>query len=215
MDEKTVEFARRWWQAKQTTFFENRWLGETSLQNPFDAWVIQEIIWETRPDVIVETGTFAGGGAVLWASLLGMVGDGSVISIDVEPRVSESAMELPVVKERVRFITGSSVDAEVAQSVRADCEGRRVMVILDTEHTADHVTRELDLWAPLVTPGCYLIVEDGFVTAVEDDWGKGPFEAVERWLPAHPEFEVDADRERMLFTFSPSGFLRRREEGGT
>jgi len=196
-------------------FFQNRWLGETSLQNPFDAWVIQEIIYETRPDLIIETGTFAGGGAVLWASLLAMVGDGTVISIDIEPRVSDSAMELPVVKERVEFRTGSSVDPEVVAGVAKAAEGKRVMVILDSDHSADHVFAELEAWAPLVTPGCYLIAEDGFVTAVEDDFGEGPLEAVERWLPDHPEFEADAERERMLFTFSPSGFLKRLEEDAT
>jgi cephalosporin hydroxylase len=210
VDDKTLEFARHWWESRQTTFFQNTWLGAPSLQNPFDAWVIQEIIYETRPDVIVETGTFGGGGAALWASLLAMVGDGTVISIDVEPNVSESAMNLPVVKERVEFVTGSSVNPEVSESVGAKCAGKRVMVILDSDHKAEHVTRELDTWSPLVTPGCYLVAEDGFVTAVDDDFGEGPREAVERWLPEHPEFAVDAERERMLFTFCTSGFLRRK-----
>ena len=88
------------------------------------------------------------------------------------------------------------------------------MVILDSKHTADHVRKELDAYAPLVSPGCYLIVQDGFVNGhpLEPDFGPGPYEAVQDFLAVDDRFEVDESRERMLFTFNPGGFLRRRED---
>jgi cephalosporin hydroxylase len=211
MDDETTRFMRQWWSKSETTLFPNRWLGVPCWQNPCDVWAIQEIIGDTRPDVIVETGTLAGGGAALWASLLAMFGNGRVISIDIyESR--ELANDLAIIKERVEFITGSSTDPDIAEQVRRDTAGQRVMVILDSDHSEDHVYRELDAWSPLVTPGCYLIVEDGFVTYVESDHGPGPLEATVKWLSQHPEFEADRSRERMLFTFCPSGYLRRLDE---
>jgi cephalosporin hydroxylase len=214
MDDGAAQFIRHWWSKKDTTFFPNRWLGVPCWQNPCDVWSVQEIISDTRPDVIVETGTFAGGSAVLWATLLAMFGNGRVISIDVSEARHEMANDLPIVKERVEFITGSSTDPMVAEEVRRESEGQRVMVILDSDHAEDHVLRELDVWGSLVTPGCYMVVEDGFVTYAESDYGGGPLEATLKWLPLHPEFEADRSRERMLFTFCPSGFLRRLDQPG-
>ena len=212
VDAEAVRFARALWARRHETIFANRWLGLPALQNPFDAWVIQEIIGETRPDVIVETGSFAGGGAALWASLLAMYGKGRVVSIDTEPEIHGAALEVGVIKERVDFVEGSSSDPALAERVARETEGRRVMVILDSGHSAEHVRRELDLWSPLVTPGAYLVVQDGVITAMDPDHGPGPLEATLAWLPSHPEFEVDSERERMLLTFCPSGYLRRRDQ---
>jgi cephalosporin hydroxylase len=209
MDEETVRFARHWWAHFGQTVAPSRWLGVPCWQNPFDVWVIQELIEETRPDVVVDTGTFVGGGAILWASLLSLIGDGTVISIDIREGRHAQADDHPLAKERVTFITGSSTDPGIVRSVAASCAGKRTMVILDSDHTASHVSAELDAWAPHVTPGCYLVVQDGVVTYVDADKVPGPLEALGEWLPAHPEFEVDRRRERMLFTFCPSGFLRR------
>jgi cephalosporin hydroxylase len=208
MDEATKQFSRHWWSKRETALFQNRWLGLPCWQNPCDVWAIQEIIGDTRPDVVVETGTLTGGSAALWAALLAMFGNGRVISIDVYES-HEEANDLAVIKDRVEFITGSSTDPDIAEQVRRDTADKRVMVILDSHHSENHVFRELDTWSPLVTPGCYLIVEDGFVTYLDDDHGPGPLEATVKWLPQHPEFEADPSRERMLFTFCPSGFLRR------
>jgi cephalosporin hydroxylase len=107
-------------------------------------------------------------------------------------------------------VTGSSTDRDTFTQVAGCCAGARTMVILDSDHSADHVFAELDLWSPLVTPGNYLIVQDGIVTYLDDDMLPGPLEATTNWLPDHPEFEVDETRERMMFTLCPSGFLRRR-----
>jgi cephalosporin hydroxylase len=208
VDEQTQAFTRHYWERIQTTFVPNTWAGVMCWQNPCDVWIIQEIIGETRPDVIVETGTLTGGGAILWASLLGMFGDGRVITIDIQDAGHRDATTHPMA-ERVTWVKGSSTDPEVVAHVAAQCAGKRVMVILDSDHTAAHVSRELDAWSPLVSEGCYLVVQDGFVTYAEPERCPGPLEAVEKWLPGHREFQVDAKRERMLFTFCPSGYLRK------
>jgi cephalosporin hydroxylase len=210
MNEEAVLFARRWWKRRKTTFVPNTWLGVPCWQNPLDAWIIQEIIAETRPEVIVETGTFAGGGAILWASLLAMFGEGRVVTVDIREGLHARAAQHPLARDRVTFVTGSSTDRDTFTKVAGCCSGARTMVILDSDHRADHVFAELDLWSPLVTPGNYLVVQDGIVTYLDDDMGPGPLEATMKWLPGHAEFEVDETRERMLFTLCPSGYLRRR-----
>jgi cephalosporin hydroxylase len=211
MDDVTQRFARRYWGALEQTFVPNTWLGVPCWQNPFDVWVVQEIIGETRPDVIVETGTLAGGGALLWASLLAMYGPGDVISIDIN-ELHAVAADHDVARDRVTFLTGSSTDPTLVADVGRRVAGKRTMVILDSDHSSAHVLGELEAWAPLVTKGCYLIVQDGFVTYVDESLVPGPLEAIQKWLPNNPEFEVDEGRERMLFTFCPSGFLRRRDD---
>lgn len=213
VDEDAAHFARHWCFLGPQTLFSNRWLGIPSIQNPFDAWIIQEIIWQTRPDVIIETGTLAGGGAALWASLLEMAGGGRVITIDLAngDAMHPQAAELPLVRERVEFVEGSSIDPELVKQTAAKVEGERVMVILDSDHSKDHVLSELRAWSPLVSPGCYLIVQDGLASTVDDDFGEGPTEATLEWIEDGPPFDIDLDRERLLFTFCPSGFLKRRD----
>jgi cephalosporin hydroxylase len=207
MDARTVEFARHWWEHREQTLIPRRWLGVPCWQNPFDVWIIQEIIGETRPQTVIETGTLAGGGALLWASLLSLFGDGQVISIDLREEWHGAAVGHPLARERVTFVTGSSIDPAVFDRVASRCSGTSTMVILDSDHSADHVLAELDLWSRLVTPGNYLIVQDGIVTYVDPSLTPGPLEAVQRWIPDHPDFKIDETRERMLFTLCPSGFL--------
>jgi cephalosporin hydroxylase len=210
MNDEIVQFARQWWRRREQTLVPNTWLGIPCWQNPLDVWIIQEIIAETRPEVIVETGTFAGGGATLWASLLSMFGEGRVITVDIREELHAGAVDHPLARDRVTFVTGSSTDRETFTKVALRCMGARTMVILDSDHRADHVFAELDLWSPLVTRDNYTVVQDGIVTYLDDDMGPGPLEALGRWLPDHPVFEVDETREPMMFTLCPSGFLRRR-----
>lgn len=210
MDGITAAFARHYWDAKLDTFFANKFMGVPCLQHPFDVQVTEEIIWETRPEVIVECGSFGGGSALRWAAMLETAGiDGQVVAIDIEDRM-DWARPLPLWDRRVRFLHGSTVDAGTVAEVASICAGRPTMVILDSDHAADHVLSELHAYAPMVTSGCYLIVQDGFVASLDPDHGPGPLEAVERFLAVDDRFEVDASRERQLFTFNPSGFLRRR-----
>jgi cephalosporin hydroxylase len=181
------------------------WLGAQTLKNPLDLWVFQEIVVETRPDVILETGTFRGGTASFLASICELVGSGEVISIDVEP-VSDEYPRHP----RTVYLGGrSSTDPGLLAEVRERIAGRRAMAILDSDHSQAHVEAELEAYAPLVAPGCYLIVEDSNIGEVRTDLLPGPMQAIESFLAKNREFEVDGEREKFLITFNPKGYLRR------
>ena len=182
------------------------WMGVPCWKCPLDLWVYQEILHEIRPDLIIETGTNAGGSALYLAHILDILGHGQVVSIDI------TDMPRPA-HPRVRYITGSSADPQViASAVRGTARGV-CMVVLDSDHTKEHVGRELELLAPYVTPGSYLVVEDTNINGhpVYPTFGPGPHEAVSAFLQKHPEFVVDPTREKFLLTFNPGGFLRRRK----
>jgi cephalosporin hydroxylase len=182
-----------------------KWLGAQALKNPLDLWVYQEIVYETRPDLIVETGTYRGGSALYLASLCDLIGSGEVVSIDVE----QARPDYPP-HDRITYLAGrSSTDPDVVADVRERAAGKRVLVILDSLHTQQHVEAELAVYAPLVPIGGYVIVEDSNIGRIRRDLMPGPFQAIERFLAASNEFEVDAEREKFLITFNPSGYLRR------
>jgi cephalosporin hydroxylase len=203
-------FQQIWYDAK-VPWNHNRWMGIQAAQNPMDAWMIQEIIFDTRPDFIVECGAFHGGSAAAWATFLREANPaGRVISVDIEDRM-QKARELPVVKERVVFLVGSSTAPEIVKQVRERVGDKRAMVILDSLHTQAHVLKELQLYSPLVQVGDYLIVQDTNVNGhpVHPGFGPGPQEAVQAFLAATDAFEPDRGRERLVLTFSPNGYLRR------
>jgi len=182
-----------------------RWLGTQALKNPLDLWVYQEIVFETRPELIVETGTYRGGSALYLASLCDLIGSGEVVSIDVEP-VREDYPPHP----RITYLGGrSSTDPAVVEEVRERAGGRPLLVVLDSDHSQRHVEAELATYAPMVPVGCYLIVEDSNIGRVRKDLVPGPLEAVETFLATTDDFEIDREREKFLITFNPSGYLRR------
>lgn len=183
------------------------WLGQLVQKCPTDLWTFQEIIVETLPDVIIETGSCLGGSGYFMATLCELLGRGRVVSIDIESRPN-----LPT-HSRLEFMVGSSVDPNVVAQVKTGlAAGARVMVVLDSDHSAAHVRAELAAWAPMVTEGCYLIVEDTAVggNPILPEYGPGPLEALREFLVEHSEFEADRSRERFLLTLSPGGYLRRR-----
>jgi cephalosporin hydroxylase len=181
------------------------WFGHLLLKCPLDLWMYQELLVRTRPDVVVETGTFHGGSALYLASILDLLGGGEVITIDVTTRPG-----LPA-HPRIEYVTGSSTDDAIVQHVRARVAGRRAMVILDSDHTAAHVYAELLAYSALVQRDDYLIVEDTNVNGhpAWPGFGPGPMEAVERFLPDHPEFAADERCQRFLMTLCPGGYLKR------
>ncbi len=182
-----------------------RWLGAQALKNPLDLWIYQEILYETRPEVIVETGTYRGGSALYLASLCDLLGTGEVVSIDVEP-VRDDYPEHP----RITYLGGrSSTDPDVLNEVGERAAGRPMLVILDSDHSQGHVEAELAAYAPLVPVGCYVIVEDSNIGQIRKDLMPGPLEAIETFLATTDEFEIDRSREKFLITFNPSGYLRR------
>lgn len=200
-------FHRLYYDSHDTTWKQTFWLGHTVRKCALDLWVYQEILVETRPDLIVETGTYMGGSALYLATICDVLGKGKVVTVDITARAGRPR------HRRITYLQGSSVEPPVVARVRSRAKrAKRVMVILDSDHSRDHVLRELELYAPLVTPGCYLVVEDTNVNGhpVLPDHGPGPMEAVTGFLEATDRFEVDRSREKLLLTFNPSGYLRRR-----
>ena len=186
------------------------WLGSQALKNPLDLWIYQEIMAETRPDVVIETGTFRGGSAHFLASVCELIGAGEVISIDIEPQRADYP-EHP----RITYLAGrSSIDPDVLAEVRDRVNGRRTMIVLDSDHSRAHVEAELEAYAPLVPVGCYLIVEDSNIGQIREDLMPGPLQAIETFLDGTSDFEIDREREKFLLTFNPSGYLRRVRTGG-
>jgi cephalosporin hydroxylase len=181
------------------------WLGSQALKNPLDLWVYQEIIAETRPELIVETGTYRGGSAHFLASICDLLGAGEVISIDIEP-LRDDYPQHP----RITYLAGrSSTDPDVVAEVAARAAGRRTLVVLDSDHSQAHVEAELAAYAPLVPVGCYLVVEDSNIGQIRKDLLPGPLQAIEKFVAGTDEFVIDREREKFLITFNPSGYLRR------
>jgi cephalosporin hydroxylase len=181
------------------------WMGTQALKNPLDLWVYQEIIVETRPELIVETGTYRGGSAHYLASICDLLGAGEVVSIDIEPTRDDYPQH-----PRITYLADrSSTHPDVLEEVRVRAGGRRTLVILDSDHSQAHVEAELGAYAPFVPVGCYLIVEDSNIGQIRKDLMPGPLQAVETFLAKNDEFEIDREREKFLITFNPNGFLRR------
>jgi len=174
-----------------------------------------------RPALVIETGVGHGGSLILHASMMELMGgDGLVVGIDVEIRPhNRAALESHPLIRRIRLIEGSSVDESVFDRVRDLAQGRSpVLVALDSNHTHEHVARELELYSPLVTKDSYLIVFDTVVEDMPDEFfsdrpwrrGNSPKTAVREFLKRNDRFEVDAELEkRLVITVAPEGYLRR------
>jgi cephalosporin hydroxylase len=200
------DFHRMYYDSK--VFRRTFWRGVETQKCPLDLWIYQEIIHELRPDVIVETGTFSGGSAYYMASLFDILGKGRVITVDLEPQPN-----LPV-HPRITYISGlSSTAPEAVGKVKAlIAPGEVIMVILDSDHSRDHVLDEMRIYADMVTPGQYMIVEDTNVNGhpALPEFGPGPMEALDTYLKENHAFEIDAGREKLFMTFNPRGYLIKR-----
>jgi cephalosporin hydroxylase len=185
------------------------WLGEPLWQNTIDLWTIQEVISRVRPALLIETGTYGGGSAKFFASLMDLMDHGRIVTIDVH-------YEPDIPHPRVQFIAGSSTDPAVVDQVRTAVESAEgpVMVILDSDHREAHVAAELQAYAEFVTPGSYILVQDGIMDELLPSLRKdtpGPLPAIRGFLKSHPEFVEDTElSERFLITSHPHGWLRRR-----
>jgi cephalosporin hydroxylase len=191
------------------------WLGTPAYKCPLDLWMYQEILFRTRPDVIVETGTWAGGSALFLASICDLLDSGRIVTIDIEneetvrKRLRKARVLCRPEHPRITYVSGSSVAPDVQARVRDLLSTEdRVMVVLDSDHTREHVLAELRAYAPLVAKDCYLIVEDTIGDQMVPGFG-GPGEAVEEFLAETPSFAVDRQCEKFLMTFNPGGYLRR------
>lgn len=196
------------------------WMGTRIIQFPQDIIAMQEIIWKVKPDLIVETGIAHGGSLVFHSSMLELIGgQGEVIGIDVDIREHNRAeIEKHPMFKRIRILEGSSLDDGIVKKIYEHAKNKKgILVVLDSNHTRDHVFRELQLYSPLVTKGSYLIVLD---TAIEDmpedffpdrPWGKdnNPKTAVRDFLKTNDRFEIDKEIEsRVLITVAPDGYLK-------
>jgi len=175
------------------------WMGRPIIQLPEDLVRIQEVIWRLRPDVIVETGVAHGGSLVFYAGLFEAMHHGEVIGVDIEIRPhNRAAIEAHPLAGRITLIEGSSVAADTVAAVRARIAPRaRVLVILDSNHSRDHVAAELALYAPLVSPLSYIVACDGIMAQVVGaprtaaDWSwNNPLSAVEAFVAEHPDFAL-------------------------
>lgn len=198
-----------------------RWMGRPVIQFPQDMLAMQEIIWDVKPDLVIETGIAHGGSLVYYASLLELIGgDGYVLGIDIDIRQhNRAAIESHPMFRRIELIEGSSVSEEVAETVRGHVKGKKaVLVVLDSNHTHSHVLEELRIYAAHVTRGSYIVVFDTLLEDMPDDllqdrpWGKGnnPKTAVREFLAGTDVFEIDKNIEsKILITVAPDGYLKR------
>jgi len=191
------------------------WLGVKIQKNPCDLWMMQQILSEVRPDYVIEAGTLFGGSALYFAHVLDGLGldDSKVITIDIEEQCQEAA-KLPLWKEKVEFIHGSSTDPDVVRRIRERVNGKKVVVVLDSDHTRDHVLHELLCYSPMVGRGSYLVAEDTNIDGVPvlPEYGPGPMAAVSDFLQREEgtHFSQDVSREALVLTFNPGGWLKRR-----
>jgi cephalosporin hydroxylase len=221
-DHQLRALTRDWFQraSEYEYSYHFRWLGLPIIQFPQDIVAVQEVIWTTKPDLIVETGIARGGSLVLSASILELLGgDGLVVGVDIDIReANRSAIESHPLSGRIRMIEGSSVAPDVVAKVNELAAGReRVMVLLDSNHTHEHVLRELQLYSPLVTPGCYLIAFDTVIEDMPAGWfqdrpwdvGDNPATAVRAFLETNDRFQVDDElQSKLLISVAPGGYLR-------
>jgi len=182
------------------------WHGHQILKCPMDMWIYQELIWKIKPDYIIETGTFRGGSALYYAHLFDLQGRGEVITIDVMERPNRPE------HDRIYYLIGSSSDAEIFSQVQSMIgENKKVMVVLDSDHSRDHVFKEMQLWHSMVSKDSYMIVEDSNVNGypVRPDFGPGPMEAINDFLQINNMFEIDNSQEKFLMTQNPRGYLKK------
>jgi len=224
MDDHDVQALSRIWVreiARYKYAYNFSWMGRPIIQFPQDMIAMQEIIWACKPDLIIETGIAHGGSLIYYASLMEMMQlDGYVLGIDIDIRTHNRAeIDAHPMRKRIQMIQGSSIATDTVAEVAKHVQGKKsVMVILDSNHTHEHVLQELQQYAPFVSKGNYLVVFDTLVEDMPDDlvhdrpWGKGnnPKTAVREFLKSNDQFEIDkAVEAKILITVAPDGFLKR------
>lgn len=213
-----VTFARE--TSKHNYSYHFTWMGRPIIQYPQDMIAMQEIIWEVQPDLIIETGIAHGGSLIFYASLLELIGKGEVLGIDIDIREhNKKEIKTHPMFKRISMLEGSSVDERVAKEVHKRCVDKKsIMVCLDSNHTAEHVLSELEIYSQYVSKGSYIVVFDTMIEYVGDDmfpnrpWKKGnsPKTAVDTFLEKHDEFEVDVMIDnKLVVSVAPSGYLKR------
>jgi cephalosporin hydroxylase len=222
-DETLQTLTTRWFNqsCRHKYSYHFTWMGLPIIQYPQDIVALQEIIWQVQPEVIIETGIARGGSLVFYAAMLELLGGaGQVVGIDRDIRShNRVAIENHPMFKRITLLEGSSVTDHIVQQVHTIVQHKAaVLVVLDSLHTHEHVLREMNLYAPFVTPGSYLVVLD---TVIEDmppellserPWepGNSPKTAVHAFLQNNPRFAIDHSiQQKLLITVAPDGYLKR------
>jgi len=193
------------------TYDNTYWMGIRSMKCPLDLWIYQEILFKTKPDIIIETGTNEGGTSLYLANICDLMNNGEIITIDIS-----SPKDKPE-HERVHYIHGDATSTKTIEKIHQLIDemniktDAKIMVILDDEHSEDHVFQEMEIYGKIVTPGNYLIVEDTSMGGhpVWPELDSGPMEAVERYMKINHDFEIDSNQEKFLLTFNPKGYLKK------
>ena len=220
-DKEFQEQSKKWFNnsVKYEYSYHFTWLGLPIIQYPQDILVLQELIWKIKPDLIIETGIARGGSLILTASMLQLIGKGQVIGIDIDIRDhNRQEIEKHSMFKRITLIEGSSIDKNIVKKIKKLAEGKKkIMIILDSNHTHEHVLKELKSYSPLVTKGSYLVVFDTVIENIPESlvqkrpWGKGdnPKTAVNEFLKINNRFKVDKKiEEKLAFTVAIGGYLK-------
>ena len=212
---------REWFNASARTKYSYHfeWMGRPIIQYPQDMIAMQEILWRVQPDLLIETGVAHGGSLIFYASMMELIGKGEVLGIDIDIRAhNRAAIEAHPMFKRIKLLQGSSIASDIVAKVRSKAAGKRVLVVLDSNHTHEHVMAELEAYAPLVSEASYCVVMDTVVEDMPPGWfsdrpwdkGNNPKTAVLEFLKSHSEFQVDeAVENKIMITVAPSGYLKR------
>jgi len=182
------------------------WLGVYLRKCPLDLWIYQELIYDIKPDVIIECGTLKGGSAFYLASVCDLINKGKVITIDIKKHQNRPK------HKRIKYFLGSSTSEEIIEKVKKIVKPNdKIMVILDSAHNKKHVLDELNIYSKFVNKGSYIIVEDTNVNGhpVSLGFGPGPMEAVDKFMENNDSFKIDKKCEKFYMTFNPRGYLKR------
>lgn len=197
------------------------WMGRPIIQYPQDIMAMQEIIWEVKPDLIIETGIAHGGSLIYYASLLELIGNGEVLGIDIDiRRHNKKEIEAHPMYKRIKMLEGSSVSKEIIEQVKTIAKGKKnILVSLDSNHAYEHVLQELQLYSPFISMNSYIVVFDTIVENLPEGyfshkrpWGIGnnPKTAVHEFLRENKQFEIDETIDnKLLISVAPQGYLKR------
>lgn len=222
MNEEVHSLSLKWieYVSRMKYSYNFTWLGRPIIQFPQDIVALQELIWQVKPDLIIETGIAHGGSLIFSASMLELLGgNGQVLGIDIDIREHNRVeIETHPMAKRITMLQGSSTDPEIVKKVHAFTKDKKkILVVLDSMHTHEHVAKELEFYSPFVSSGSFLIVFDTIIDDMPDDffpdrpWGKGnnPKTAVHEFLKKNDRFIIDKEIEnKLLITVAPDGYLK-------
>jgi len=198
------------------------WMGRPIIQYPQDMIAMQELIWSLKPDLIIETGIAHGGSLLYYASILELIGKGEVLGIDIDIREhNRVAIESHPMYKRIKMIQGSAIEEGIVAQVKQHTTGKEtILVVLDSNHTHEHVLAELEMYSPFVSLNSYIVVYDTIVEKLPENylpglvrpWGIGdnPMTALQEFLKTNTQFEIDATiNNKLLISVAPDGYLKR------